>query len=131
MQLKDVSARNKLFRESTDKGLWKTIRDDAAYAGFRKDLEGAWEQAEKNPLTPLTFDLFMVYENTGSRWEYEQEYFARRLVLNSSFMCYMIYGDEKYLKKLENIIMIICDEYTWAIPACGAADVTDCEKVSI
>ncbi len=130
MHTKDTLTDKKLFRESADKKLWEKIREDEAYEDFRKNLAEAWEQTEKKPLMPLTFDLFMMCKNTGSRWEYEQEYFARRLALNTSFMSYMIYGDEKYLKKLENVIMLICDEYTWAHPA-HVVDIDDSEELSV
>ena len=130
MLMKDTSAIKTLFKESKDTRLWEKIRKDKAYESFRKDLDEGWNLSNKEPIMPLTFDLFMVYMNTGSRWEYEQAYFRRRLALNSSFMCFMIYGDEKYLKRLENVIMLICDEYTWALPACGVDTETDCETVS-
>ena len=129
MLTKDTSTGKTLFRECFDKKLWEKIRTDKAYESFRNNLDDAWTLSTQKPIMPLTFDLFMICQNTGSRWEYEQAYFIRRLALHSSFMCFMIYGDEKYLKRLENVIMLICDEYTWALP-CHVGDETDCEKLS-
>lgn len=70
--------------------------------------------AEKPELTRELFDYF--YE-TGSRKEYEAEYFKRRGALLMSALMSFIYGGEEHIKTLTETIELICDEFTWALPA--------------
>lgn len=119
----------RLFKESTDETIWKRIREDDAYVPFRENLKKAWKHCTENSLVPLSFDLYMIYTRNGSNNEYGKAYFPRRLALNSSFMSYMIYREDKYLKKLEEVIMLILDEYTWALPN-HIKDIKDCEAVT-
>ncbi|MBQ4087512.1 MAG: heparinase II/III family protein [Clostridia bacterium] len=63
----------------------------------------------------LTFDLYKIFFETGSRLEYEAEYILHRKRLNA-FMVMCLAGED-YIGELENAIWTICDEFTWALPA--------------
>ena len=63
----------------------------------------------------LTFDLYKIFFETGSRLEYEAEYILHRKRLNA-FMIMCLAGED-YIGELENAIWTICDEFTWALPA--------------
>ena len=65
----------------------------------------------------LTEELFAIYENTGSRLEYEEVYFYRRKFLTVFAMLSIMHGKKEHFEKLEKIIDNICDEETWALPA--------------
>lgn len=118
-----------LFKESKNENLWAAIRDDEAYASFRENLSEAWKFTEEKTFLPLEYEMFTEYMRGCNSNRYGKEYYGRRLGLNASFMSYMIYREEKYLKKLEEIIMLILGEYTWAVPA-HIKELTDCETVS-
>ena len=118
-----------LFREALNDELWQKIKESPKYASQRKNLCDAWNISCEKPLMPVSFDAFMAYKRTGSRREFSKEYFAKRLALNSSFVSYMIYREDKYLNKLENILMNILDEYTWSDPG-HIGELCDAESVS-
>ena len=63
----------------------------------------------------LTFDLYKIFFETGSRLEYEAEYILHRKRLNAFVV--MCLAGEDYIGELENAIWTICDESTWALPA--------------
>ena len=55
------------------------------------------------------------YYITGDRNDFEKLYFRRRDFLSSCAILSL--NDEKYISQLEKIILAICDEYCWALPA--------------
>jgi hypothetical protein len=71
---------------------------------------------EKN-IDILPFSLFRLYDESGSRKEYEKAYFNRRKILNCYVIAYLIFEKEKYLRKIEDYLFSICNEFTWCLPA--------------
>lgn len=65
----------------------------------------------------LVYSDYMIYNETGSRIEYEQKYFLRRKDCAYLLMALYLTNDEKYLKPLYNLIFLICDEFSWCLPA--------------
>ncbi|PXV85060.1 heparinase II/III-like protein [Lachnotalea glycerini] len=68
-------------------------------------------------LPRLSKELFAIYEETGSRTEYEKVYFERRKFLCIFAMLGILYKRKEDMDKLEYIIEEICAEETWALPA--------------
>ena len=120
--------KTKLFPEIFDEKRRDIILHHPAYEAFRKDLADAYKKSCEADIKPLCYDLFRIFRENGSRIEYEKDYFLRRMVLNSCFLTHLLYGDDDSLRRLENIIMLICDEYTWALPA-HVNDLDDSESV--
>lgn len=79
-------------------------------------LKRQGEELRTKPINILRFETYKQFDTTGSRNDYQDEYFAHRDRLSIMFMCAYLLGDE-YLSDLENIIWAICDEYTWCLPA--------------
>ena len=65
----------------------------------------------------LVYSDYMIYNETGSRIEYEQKYFLRRKDCTYLLMALYLTNDEEYLKPLYNLIFLICDEFSWCLPA--------------
>lgn len=65
----------------------------------------------------LTYSDYMIYNETGSRIEYEQKYFLRRVDCSYLLMALYLTEDKRYLKPLYNLIFLICDEFSWCLPA--------------
>ena len=61
-------------------------------------------------------DFLYIYE-TGNRNKYEQKYFERRNDCSYISIAYWLTEDEKYVKPLIDLIFIICDEFSWCLPA--------------
>lgn len=107
----------KLFTEMFDEKRREVLLNHPAYEPLREDLDTVYKKVCGTEFKPLTYSLFRLYEEKGSRVEYEMEYFARREALCVCFMKYFLYGTDEALRRLEDMIMLICDEYTWALPA--------------
>lgn len=69
------------------------------------------------PTAALSYRNFRLFEATGSRGEYENEYFEHRRRLCIFAAMALLGEDEKWTEALADIIWAICDEFTWALPA--------------
>ncbi len=87
---------------------------------LKEMLEGLKEHARlyrEKPLLSLSFKNFKLYDETGNRGLFEDEYFEHRGHLETCALMAWLYDDEEYLHALEDVIWAICDEYSWALPA--------------
>lgn len=80
--------------------------------GFRAEAEGY----RARPIEALPYSKYQLFQETGSRVEYETVYFERRRRLDVLFAMVMT-GDERFLPLLEDILFAICSEFSWALPA--------------
>ena len=98
---------------------WQEVREKDCYKFYRDELFELWEKTCVKPIESLRYSEFRMFKDTGNRSVYEGNYFLRRRALNTAALFSLIYPDEeKYIVKLMDIIYAMCDEYTWAIPAC-------------
>ena len=65
----------------------------------------------------LKFSEFTLFLETGDRAIYEKKYFERRNDCSYISIAYWLTDDEKYRNQLIDLIFLICDEYTWCVPA--------------
>lgn len=89
------------------------------------DIRSAAEELYDVPITALPYTTFKLFHETGSRTEYEAAYMLHRKMLCA--FCGMVLSGEdnrRYLPKLCDILWAICDEYTWALPAHLAKEVS-------
>ena len=84
---------------------------------YLSDLRKAGEQLYNETMPELTDELFMIYYETGNRLEYEKVYFARRKQLTVFGMLSILDGKDEDIKKLESVLVDICKEDCWSIPA--------------
>lgn len=108
---------NTMFDEGRKRDKWNQIATDAFYKNSLNEIMEAAERYLKAPIRSLRFSDYKIFEKTGSRKEFEKEYFDHRGRLNVFSLLSLIYGDDKYFSELEDIIWAICDEYSWCIPA--------------
>lgn len=106
-----------LFCGAADPAKWNEIRTSEFYAEERNAIKAAAEKYHKVPISVLPYSLFKIYDETGSRFEYENAYFDRRGRLNTFAAMSLISGKKQDLHALEDILWAICDEYTWCLPA--------------
>ncbi|MEK3722731.1 heparinase II/III domain-containing protein [Paenibacillus sp. FSL H8-0034] len=69
------------------------------------------------PIQEITFTRFKQYEATGTRKEYEADYFERRGRLLSLVISEIYEQQGRYLSAIEDTIWAICNEYSWCLPA--------------
>lgn len=119
-----------LFAEGRNSEKWKEIQGESP---FYKDewqliLEAGRRYLEQ-PIRSLRFSDYKIYDLTGSRKEYEREYFEHRGRLKTFAVLSAACGEDPYIHALEDAIWAICDEYTWCLPAhLGGESLTVYEK---
>lgn len=107
-----------LIAKAKNTAFWETVRTSDAYKPFRDELVKMWEAECGVPVPACRFSEFIIYNQTGSRKEYERSYFLRRRQMNVSALLSMIYpDDEQYLMYLVDVMWAILDEYVWVLPA--------------
>jgi hypothetical protein len=106
-----------LFAEGRNTAKWEEIRTSPFYKEMLQEVIEAGEKLLEEPIEVLPFSKFKIFDETGSRKEFERAYFRRRLRLNTFAILSMLFDDTKYVQALEDAIWAICDEYTWCLPA--------------
>ena len=91
------------------------LRNSAAAAPLIREIMERAEAALTAEYTADTMSKYMEYYRTGHRED--TEYFNRRNNAISLAMALWLTEDEKYLSPLVDVIYIICNEFTWCIPA--------------
>lgn len=84
---------------------------------FRRQIQETGDLLRKRKMPELTEELFSLYEKTGNRLLYENEYFERRRFLTVFGLLSIWYERQEDICKLEEVIREICREETWALPA--------------
>ncbi|PTM59414.1 heparinase II/III family protein [Desmospora activa] len=108
-----------LFADKKQQELWwRNVNTSPSYQPMVDEIrrEGARIQGEATP--ELTYSLFRLFAETGSRLEYERVYFARRNRLNTFALLSLLEPEKReYREGLSDIVWSICHEYTWCLPA--------------
>lgn len=86
-------------------------------AAFRKQIEETGNFLRNKELPVLTKEMFSMYEETGNRLIYENEYFERRRFMVVFALLVYWYQRPEDIEKLEYVLKEICEEETWALPA--------------
>ncbi len=107
-----------LFAEGRNPEKWEEIRESPYYKGDLQVIINAGERYLQEPIHSLHFSDYKLFDITGSRKEYQKEYFSHRGRLNAFAILAMAYDEDKYISALEDAIWAICDEYSWCLPAC-------------
>jgi hypothetical protein len=97
---------------------WKDIRQKPAFQLLLNEIRDEGDRLLKESDPELTFSLFKIFGETGSRLEFEKIYFEKRRRL-TTFAIMVLLEPEKdeYLTALENTIWSVCNEYSWCLPA--------------
>jgi hypothetical protein len=106
-----------LFSEGKHPDKWEEIKTSPLYKDMLDEVVQTGEQLLGKPIEALPFSTYKIFDQSGSRKEFERAYFQRRLRLNTFAILSKAFGEPRYLEALEDIIWAICDEYTWCLPA--------------
>ncbi|MEH7494065.1 heparinase II/III family protein [Neobacillus niacini] len=97
---------------------WKDIRENPAYQLLLNEIRDEGDRLLKESDPELTFSLFKIFDETGSRLEFEKVYFEKRRRLTTfAIMVLLEPEQDEYLTALENTIWSLCNEYSWCLPA--------------
>lgn len=102
------------------------LPDNAHTRNIMADIRRLAKAELYTDIKSLSYSKFKLFQETGSRTEYENDYMEhRRLFAIYGLMC-LWEEDAKWMDKLCDVIWAICDEYTWVLPA-HLSGVTDIE----
>ena len=74
-----------------------------------------YEKSRTDNLKDFPMSERRKYHINGNRNDFEKLYFTRRDYLSATAVLALF--DEKYIPELEKIILAVCNEYCWALPA--------------
>ncbi len=95
---------------------WADIRANPLLARSREVLAEKAARFRREPAEPLSFTHYKRFDTDGNRSAYERVYFLHRSRLNT-WAILALAGEAGALSELEDAIWLVCDEYTWSLPA--------------
>ena len=115
-----------LLGKAKDPAFWVKVRTSPAYRPLVDELLSLWEIECTDVFPACKYSEYILYNQTGSRTDYEDVYFRRRRAMNTSALLSLIYPDNNmYFTMLCDVIWAILDEYSWVVPA-HTPDFQDC-----
>lgn len=105
------------FQEGKQRDTWNKVRTSSYYREILDEVRTETEVYLKEPIKAILYSEYRIFEETGSRKEYQKSYFDRRGRLAAFAVMSLAEEEKRYLTALEDIIWAICDEYTWCLPA--------------
>jgi len=110
-----------LLGRAGDPAFWSgEVREKEHFANFRQQCLNYWEKQdlEHKRFGVLNYSDFKLFWTTGDRKIYEAQYFERRTAMEHTVPLALIYPEEqKYMDKVMDLVYLMCDEYTWCLPA--------------
>ena len=107
-----------LFKKAKDPQFWKELREKPEYKYF---IDGLMEFYNRNCIGEIRaprFSEFRLFEDTGDREAYQENFFHRQHRLYVISVLSLIYPEnEDYLRLFQDTLWDICDQYVWALPA--------------
>lgn len=94
-----------------------SIKNNANLECWLSCLRKKADEYKNSEVAQITKADYDRYYTDGNRLIGENKYFDRRGRLSTYALMVFIYRQEEYIKYLEDIINIICDEFTWVLPA--------------
>lgn len=68
-------------------------------------------------ISSLKFSKFRLFDETGNRALYQEDYFKRRRRMSMFLLRVWLFKEAEDIKELEDILWAVCDEYSWVVPA--------------
>lgn len=92
------------------------LKSNVARKIYQPIIEKADKSLEKTYLA-LKMSEYLMFDETGDRAVFEKSYFERRNDCSYLLVAYWLTEDEKYRSTLIDLICMMCDEFTWCLPA--------------
>lgn len=92
------------------------IKNNPYLAAWCKQLKDKANKCLYTKISEYTREEYNQFYISGNTLNFGKKYFDRRARLACYSMMVFIYRDKNFIKPLEEIIEIICDEFTWVLP---------------
>lgn len=114
-----VSESPLLFSSTQEKAeWWRTARHKPELKPLFDEVREEGKRLLQEEEQELTYSLFRLFAENGSRIEFEKVYFQKRRRLTAFAIMVLLEPENKeYVTALENTIWSICNEYSWCLPA--------------
>jgi hypothetical protein len=107
-----------LFEAGKQDSWWSRIRMSEAHSPMLDEIRREAEMLLQQQPPDLSYELFQIFGQSGSRLEYERAYFERRKRLNTFAMMSLLEPERmEFQDGLHQMMWSICNEYTWCLPA--------------
>lgn len=93
------------------------VKDSGVLKKWLADLKCEAEKYLAEGIENYTLADFMDYYETGERTGFERIYFSKRGRLAAFAMMIYVFKDKRFAAPLEETVVSICSEKTWALPA--------------
>ena len=111
------------------RSFWEEAKKTEVFQRILADLLKNYQFCKNNSPSALPTELRNIYKETGSRIEFEKEYFQKRnFIVNLALLALIFPGEDEYIKGLKVYLRSVCEEYSWALPA-HCTDAKDETKV--
>ena len=101
-----------LFHSIEDRDYWEKIKQ-----GIYNTVKSKEKEIADEVYAHLSATLYMQYERTGNRSEYEKEYIKRRYAISVYTLLEAMENEGKYTDKIIDLLWLILEETTWCAPA--------------
>ncbi|WP_052106293.1 heparinase II/III family protein [Neobacillus niacini] len=97
---------------------WRNAKNNSEFKMLFDEIREEGTKLLQEKEQELTYSLFRIFTESGSRLEFEKVYFKKRHRLTTfAIMVLLEPEDKEYVTALENTIWSICNEYSWCLPA--------------
>ncbi len=104
------------FPPAADRDAWQSIRTSIGEDHYHAIITEA-EAAAAETLPSLPATLFLEFFRSGSRREYEDPWFRRRVIMADLALAECLEYEGRFLDPLLNVAWAICEESSWEFPA--------------
>jgi hypothetical protein len=98
-----------------------TLREREGWRALPKQLTSRLlalgEASLTNALPPLPATLYLGFARKGNRSEFEEVFFARRVMLQNLVLAECVEAKGRFLDAAADALWSICEESTWCLPA--------------
>ena len=107
-----------LYEKQRKPEFWALVKENNEFSELIGEISGRYAELKAAGLKPLTREDYDAYFITGDRAPFEKNYFDRRALLVRAFILALLYPEnQEYINTAREVILAICDEYNWVVPA--------------
>ena len=106
----------KCYGVDIDKKREALLKSEVARRIYSPIIEKA-DAALTKTYPALKMTEYLMFDETGDRAVFEKSYFERRKDASSLLCAYWLSEEIKYKNALIDLVCMICDEFTWCLPA--------------
>ena len=105
-----------MFEKFSDSAFLEEYRTSPKYEDIRKMYKDHYDKVNIVPM-PITFSKLRMFSECGERAQFEEAYNQHFDKLVACAYMAIIYGEDKYIRELEDCLYDVLSVYVWALSA--------------